>query len=84
MDSGLIGGCALDGPDILMSHGDCFTLSLWTHLNGIYQCLAKHKFAYERDRVASMLRYNRFNRGQTEVFCVTEDSKLCKLTLFRP
>ena len=57
---------------------------MWTWRDGRYIKVAKHKFNYDRDKVASMLRYNRFNRGQTEVFCVMEESKICKLVLGRP
>ncbi len=61
----LVGGCALESSskDIVLSHGDCFAFSLWSW-NGIdYVKRQFCKFSFDKDKIASMLRYNKYSRG---------------------
>lgn len=66
--------------DIVISHGDCFAFSLWSW-NGIDYVKRQYcKFSFDRDKVASMLRYNKYSRGCIEIFCVSEEMRLLKIS----
>jgi hypothetical protein len=78
-----VGGCSLDigqnNKEILISHGDGLHLSVW-QWNGIdYIKRQAQKFNWDREKVASMLRLNKFAKGCVEIFCVSEENRLIKI-----
>ncbi|TNV85580.1 hypothetical protein FGO68_gene12631 [Halteria grandinella] len=81
----LAGGCSLDrgSPDIVLSSSQQFMITLFTWKGEEYVKGQSFRFRYEKDKVISMMRYNRFNRGAIEIYGVTDDNIIVKTIVNR-
>jgi hypothetical protein len=81
----MAGGCSFDRgcPDIVVSSTTSFQLTLFTWKGDEYIRQGSYKFRYEKEKILSNIKFNRFCRNATEVFGLCDDSTLLKVSLNR-